>query len=84
MTTPSVDWTLARKSFNEEAFKQTETLLNTYLATLKKELHFATATELHKACGSSISLQMFSRHLKELNIPKRHTSKGTQYALRCP
>jgi hypothetical protein len=66
------------------ALPQTETVLNAYLATLPKGWHLVTAKELHQACGSPLTLQMFSRHLASLNIPKRHTSKGTQYALTCP
>jgi hypothetical protein len=67
----------------QNTLKDTETLLNAYLGTLEKEWHYATATVLHKECGSPLSLQMFCRHLKELNIAKRHTRNGTQYAFKC-
>ena len=80
MTTLPPGWSTP----TQQTLAATELLLNAYLQTLPEGWHCVTATDLHRACGSGISLQMFSRHLKELNIPKRHTSKGTQYAFKCP
>jgi len=67
---------------------EAERALNAYIDRLANQgvqgWVIKQATELHAECGKVVSLPLFVRYLKKLELPKRHTQKGTQYAIFVP
>lgn len=75
-------------NWTSQSVDQTKKELESYIAKLKEEGKEGwvciPATALYKACSTTISPTLFGRHLKELNVPKKHTKTSHIYNLFVP